>query len=82
MSSSTTIKLQKNIPMPAPKNKYPFADMKIGDSFFIKDEPGKPATRVVQPAAAHYKRIDSSFDYRTRQMDGGVRLWRIAPITK
>lgn len=38
------IRIEKNIPMPVVKkqNKYPFAEMEVGDSFFVKGVKKQP----------------------------------------
>lgn len=68
-------KVEKGIRLPkyhtAPR-KYPFDEMKVGDSFFIK--------------GIHVSSLDASrqlaeertgFKFTARTMDGGARVWRI-----
>ncbi len=69
--------IEKNIPTPTPvmKTAYPFAQMKIGDSFFIKDPHQKDNVRIA--AIAYRKRVDATFVVTVRAVDKGWRLWRI-----
>jgi hypothetical protein len=82
MSLSTVYALERSYPVP-PKTKgrppqYPWAEMKVGDSFFV------PCARVEvqrrqntiqsckKQAMKKYKR-----DYVTRTTIKGIRVWRI-----
>lgn len=68
-----TINVERGIPMPAkmsgiPEPKYPWAALRVGDSFFIantKKGPGQPPKRL-------------NIKIASRSMDGGIRVWRIA----
>lgn len=53
---------------------YPFADMGVGDSFFIGTSPER--SRVVSAAAHHALRYQKKFSIRA--VDGGWRCWRVA----
>lgn len=69
------IKIDKIIPIPESKrkNKYPFATMKKGDSFFMPSTPediGKLRSNLLASAARHGK-------FTTRQEGNGIRIWRI-----
>ena len=66
------IKIEKNIPIPKPRNKYPFALMDVGDSFFV---PGKTASHL-SGSIGNAMRITSG-KFVTRNIDGGVRVWRV-----
>lgn len=79
---SEVIKLETDIPIPVrPKssaNKYPWGEMKVGDSFLIPRVNGEViqlvrerATKAIQWA----KR--TGHKYCTRASDEGVRVWRI-----
>lgn len=68
------IPIEKNVPIPeravGPKTKYPFASMQIGDSFFI---PG------MEKFTYHwYPSKKYGHTYRSKKVDGGMRIWRIA----
>lgn len=74
---SSEFKVEKGIPVPAFKDayKYPFSNMKVGDSFFVPMN--DPICRKVSYASFQYgKRHKQKF--KIRSVDGGVRCWRIA----
>lgn len=55
------------------KSKWPFHDMKVGDSFVVADI---DRWKYAQACASIYgKRLGRRFT--TRQMDDGLRVWRI-----
>ena len=66
------IEIEKNVPLfPRKTNtKYPFAEMKVGDSFVI---PPRPKTPILQGYA---KTFGIKITIR-RQPDGSYRVWRI-----
>ena len=69
-------KIEKNISIAealTSRNKYPFPKMKVGDSFFVEDIMDK---HVVRAAAYSYGKYHGK-KFRTRTVDGGVRVWRI-----
>lgn len=70
------IKIDKNIPSPPSgrgrKCKYPWVDMKIGDSFFIEGVKGRDFAATAYAAG---KRLDMKFSVRT--VEGGSRCWKI-----
>lgn len=69
-------KVESNVPLPAPDaSKYPFASMQIGDSFLVPN-PSDTDRKRVQTAAASYGRRHSKA-FRTRSVDGGIRIWRV-----
>ncbi len=62
-----------------PRSKYPFASMKIGDSFFA---PNLIASKVRASAGAYAQRFPGFF-FSVRKVEGGIRVWRVeAKITK
>jgi hypothetical protein len=67
------IRIEKNIPMPVVKkqNKYPFAEMEVGDSFFVKGV--KEATIR---AYSHVQARKLNRTYIVRAENEGVRVWR------
>lgn len=72
-----TYQIEKNIQMPASVRagrtyKYPFTQMEVGDSFFV---PEKTAARFQSTASSASKR--HSMKFRCRNVDGGVRCWRV-----
>ncbi len=79
-------KIEKGIELPSLSSKrgvergrygksrdYPFKDMIIGDSFLIQ-EPEEIWGKARKAAALWGKRHDRK--YTTRQVDGGLRVWR------
>ena len=74
------IKIESGIPVPAGTNRsggrkavYPFADLKVGESFFVA---GKSVKTMSQTANKAAKRI--GVELITRTVEGGVRVWRTA----
>lgn len=72
------IPIDKGIPIPTRcrgragrRLLFPFADMEIGDSFFVAG-----AASSVESAASRYgQKLGRKFT--ARYVDGGVRVWRI-----
>ncbi|MCH8137233.1 MAG: hypothetical protein IIB77_14755 [Proteobacteria bacterium] len=69
------IKIEERIKMPSrPGNrKYPFPDMKIGDSFFVKLR----AMVSARTAACAFAKRHPEFRFSTGIVDGGLRIWRV-----
>lgn len=77
----TQIKVEKNVPVPivAKISRFPFADMKIGDSFFVPDM----RTSAEMSSAIQNAKRSLKFKFMCRRVteDGvavGVRVWRTA----
>ena len=71
----TEYKIDKGVPVPAGARyqKYPFKSMEIGDSFFVPGGTNKThgsITSGAQKALGH--------KYTIRQVEGGLRVWRVA----
>lgn len=72
------MKIEKNIPVPSPhaaREKYPFHQMEIGDSFVV------PVDRRTAASAActwYKKKHGMRFVTRTTEDGKFVRVWRIA----
>ena len=70
--------IDKNIPIPtATRNratKYPWADMKVGDSFFV---PGKPKALY---ASARGRGIKIAVRPDKQGRKDGVRVWRVGDV--
>lgn len=72
--------IEKGIEIPIrtdSRNKYPFRDMEIGDSFFVPNDNLPPSAsknfcQFVQPGA---KRL--GIKITTRKVKDGFRVWRI-----
>jgi hypothetical protein len=68
------IMIEHGIPIP-PRHKYPFAQMKSGDSFFIETSPeDRRRTLKLCSAAASYH-LPRKFTFRT--IENGIRVWCI-----
>ncbi len=70
------IKVQKNIPIPSKKgrpSKYPFKDMKPGESFEVTDA---PKNTVLNAANSWSKRHNKSARFTIRHSEGKTRIWR------
>jgi hypothetical protein len=87
------MKIENNIPMPvtsksSPYRKYPFAEMKVGDSVFFADEPkgtqSNPSVASRMYSAHSRKKFssrkkpDGGSKFTSRKEGTGVRIWRIA----
>ena len=77
------IPIDRNIPQPRAKTgkrKYPWPEMKEGDSFFV---PGKKAKELTGVAMDWVKHNDLNWIFRSSTVveDGveGARIWRIKP---
>ena len=77
--------IDKNVAPPTepvgPRRKYPFASMEAGDSFFVPCEAGeKPKVlNNIASGARHYRtRRNLAQHHACRQVEGGVRCWRVA----
>ncbi len=81
------IQIDANIPMPTPQRRpsvYPFADMTIGDSFFLTaGGVSNSRERVRSRITDALKRarcagcVSTEWMFATRYVKGGVRCWRI-----
>lgn len=81
------ITIETNIPLPDAKRgssaAYPFADMQVGDSFFVASaEADFKATRARLAAAiARFRKASEGVKFATRTVDedsvNGLRVWRM-----
>jgi len=64
------IKIEKGIPIPEfSKSKYPFDQMKVGDSFFaLKPNLGSSMMNA---------QARNGFKFKSKYQDGGTRVWRV-----
>ena len=67
------ITIDKGVPLQTNRQKYPFAQMAIGDSFFVAD-----ISSLKLSSAASYWDKRHGTKFTVRKVDGGVRVWRIA----
>jgi len=69
------IAIDRDIPVPPPRRKYPIYDLKVGESFAVPADKAPSFGGII-----HYCR--SKFPKRrfrySAQADGTYRLWRIA----
>lgn len=91
MTERAKYKIEKNIPQPAPrksivKGRYPFAEMSVGDSFFIPIEKGDTirgmSNRVSVAAFTYGKLHKKKFSQRQHKNEKtgepeGLRVWRL-----
>lgn len=85
----TDFKIENGIPIPPPSHggrayKYPFPDMKVGDSFAIPlaneqhRNGGDLAYARLKDASKRYEqRHGTKYRVRTRREEGVVRCWRV-----
>jgi len=79
--------VENGIEIPAPKRgrgrppKYPWAEMEIGDSFFVEAQEGRSIENQQRSLSASGRsygvRKHVGMKFRTRTVEGGVRVWRI-----
>jgi hypothetical protein len=74
--------IEKNILVPPKqkqvyRGKYPFAQMQVGDSFFVRQEQGNKSA-IRSSAQLAKKALGFRFIVRTDNDNTGVRVWRVA----
>ena len=62
--------IEKNVPLPASRGKYPFREMKVGDSFVAEEK--------VRGAAQAFSSRVEGFKFLVRKEGDKVRIWRTA----
>lgn len=70
--------IDKSIPMPKPRYKYPFKQMEVGDSVFI---PFKSRQDLGNSLTLAERAIDGRFASRSETDETGrkgVRVWRVS----
>lgn len=82
-----TFRIEKDVPMPdkvagkGARSKYPFAQMKIGDSFLVPCTNGRinnVQVAVVGAAANYRKKAKVTAKFSSSRQPDGVRIWRVA----
>lgn len=70
-----TYTIERNIPLPdwQPRAKYPFAEMRPGDSILFRDPEDHP--KVLNAAYGFARR--HNWKMVTRQTEDGLRIWRM-----
>jgi hypothetical protein len=77
------IEIEKGVPIPERRGnwtKYPWGNMEVGDSFFVKRS-GKTTLKLLQNNLSTLsRRVGKSIGvkFKTSQEEKGVRVWRIA----
>ena len=75
--------IEQGVPVPAGRSRYPFADMEVGDSFFVGVDSKETATKRIQSVRAQAGRFAKEngvkFSVRSVVEDEvpGVRCWRV-----
>lgn len=86
MRINGVIKIEKDKAIPATKrgpgarSKYPFKDLKVGDSFLIPDK--KKKNGIYSMLAAFNKKQAKPIKITIRVEEDGIRVWRIPNINK
>ena len=72
-----SIQIEKGIPIPdrARKSSYPFGQMEVGDSFLDRDAAKTISSRAYN--AANIWGRNHGVKFAGRQVEGGVRIWRV-----
>ena len=66
------VDLEKNIPLPRPRQKYPYRDMNVGDSFFVENA---SMQNICNQNYRTGKKFNMSFIARAE--GNGIRVWRV-----
>ena len=66
------MKIEKGIPIPVKRKKYPFAEMEVGDSFFIE----KKQSTVSVACSWFVREVKPEWGFTCRKENNGVRVWR------
>lgn len=74
--NNNEFKIEKGIPIPQSNPKYPFKDMKVGDSFLIKNCDKKSRMRL-NSAVGYFKTRHKDWKFSIRAIQKDVRVWRI-----
>jgi len=70
-STPAQFAVDKGIPVPPTKAKYPWRTMEIGDSFLVTDKAKAASVRV----ATYKERVDGR-RFLARPTSEGMRIWR------
>jgi hypothetical protein len=70
--SIVSVEINKDVPLPVDKRRYPYGVMEIGDSFFVD---GGKLQLVCNNNYRSGKRLNRKFIARREQE--GVRVWRV-----
>jgi hypothetical protein len=70
--------IEKGVPVPLAKGgsaKYPWADLEVGDSFFVPN-----ASVAFYSQVGKARKLYSPSKFAARKVKGGIRVWRTATI--
>ena len=73
------VEIDRGMPLPKKRHpKYPWSEMKIGDSFFVESRPDISDQRLQQKIAECVwgRKKAHGGNFTVRRVDGGVRVWR------
>jgi hypothetical protein len=70
------IEIDKGIPIPTGRcqSRYPFAQMKVGDSFFVETNRSSAAKSAIKDRRRRFP----NERYVSRKKPTGTRIWRVA----
>ena len=69
------LKIESNVPMPSPRSKYSWDQMKVGDSVLLN---GEVKVQAVFAAAQGFAlKQNPRWKFSSRTMPDGIRLWRV-----
>ena len=69
------MKIERGIPVPEHKARYPWADLRPGDSFFVVSADVQKARKNLSSLTV-YQAKKRGWEFTTRIEKGGVRVWR------
>lgn len=78
--------IEQGLEIPEPRRtarggraRYPFAHMKIGDSFFVpaNGDEKRNINKNLSALGNHFGKRNG-MKFKTRVVDGGIRVWRVA----
>ena len=72
MKGDGEFKIEDGIPIPKPRQQYPWLKMRVGQSFFV------PGGKTKSLGSIDYARKKTGFKFTARTVEGGVRIWRVA----
>lgn len=70
---STKVRIDKNIPIPRSRGKYPFREMEVGDSFLCP----KGSEKTIYSAAGQATTRIKGRRFIVRKTEDGFRVWRV-----
>lgn len=77
MTANGSIKIEHNIPIQNVRRKWPFRNMKVGDSFVVPPEDG-PKVRCAADSFKRSPAANGAFNFTCRTTAEGLRVWRVA----